>query len=633
MSSYDEASTGKAANDSASLAARRARLRPSLVKQALSPDPYQPNASLISADPNQPNQDEQNATVIDTDNSAIPLNPAPFPKNRSDKLPNGEASEQFDNLGADEKAPGKETDQVASKLTRRMNQSGGDRLNVRSERMTQSFGGQDETVDAPELVSFASRSASTATTANIASTAAASANAAAQEQVIEILNNMDQVMNACATNLATLQRIAGEQTEALRALAKTLQEQTFSELGLNLTSLMEALSSACGPMQGVGQLVPAIGELVSAMEAKAQIEQAAPKLSADQLVMNLADQLVGGVIDSWTFKNAYMAVYPADHPADLLHRLVDLLGTQRLSGDMFRQAYDAVQTTISPHTKAASTANGGQAKSQEDTLDQATLEELEQLRKTQREFEEKMINQEKEFSKLLQDREKELQEAQKLLNARREESHIRQEELAEGLKKSEELLQEKTSELARKESENAQLRVQMEEMTEQTQMLMSNMHKQLTPSQSDAQAKPTGFFDTVPKTNATVFNNREAATGVPISESGPISLPAPESQNLAQNSQQISGQHQVQATHRPQEAAPAAPASHQAVSRPAPANQFVSGSFGSGVRAQVFEVIVRQAFAGAPWREMCAGPMQVNNISPEEVEAEVQRRQALLNKK
>jgi len=57
-----------------------------------------------------------------------------------------------------------------------------------------------------------------------------------------------------------------------------------------------------------------------------------------------------------------------------------------------------------------------------------------------------------------------------------------------------------------------------------------------------------------------------------------------------------------------------------------------AGSYGSGVRAQVFEVIVRQALAGAPWREICAGPMQVNNITPDEVEAEVKRRQALLKK-
>lgn len=48
----------------------------------------------------------------------------------------------------------------------------------------------------------------------------------------------------------------------------------------------------------------------------------------------------------------------------------------------------------------------------------------------------------------------------------------------------------------------------------------------------------------------------------------------------------------------------------------------------STVRSQVFEVIVRQAIAGAPWREICAGPMVENKITAEEVEAEVNRRRA-----
>lgn len=48
--------------------------------------------------------------------------------------------------------------------------------------------------------------------------------------------------------------------------------------------------------------------------------------------------------------------------------------------------------------------------------------------------------------------------------------------------------------------------------------------------------------------------------------------------------------------------------------------------YSDSVRAQVFEVIVRQAMAGAPWREICAAPMRVNNITPEDVEKEVERR-------
>ena len=63
----------------------------------------------------------------------------------------------------------------------------------------------------------------------------------------------------------------------------------------------------------------------------------------------------------------------------------------------------------------------------------------------------------------------------------------------------------------------------------------------------------------------------------------------------------------------------------------AAASPFAAGAYGSGVRQQVFEVIVRQAVAGAPWREICAGPMRVNNICAEDVEREVARRLKFLN--
>jgi len=55
------------------------------------------------------------------------------------------------------------------------------------------------------------------------------------------------------------------------------------------------------------------------------------------------------------------------------------------------------------------------------------------------------------------------------------------------------------------------------------------------------------------------------------------------------------------------------------------------GAYGEGVRGQVFEVIVRQGMAGAPWKMICAGPMAVNNITADEVEAEIRRRQNLLS--
>lgn len=43
-------------------------------------------------------------------------------------------------------------------------------------------------------------------------------------------------------------------------------------------------------------------------------------------------------------------------------------------------------------------------------------------------------------------------------------------------------------------------------------------------------------------------------------------------------------------------------------------------------RARIFEVVVRQALGGAPWRAICAGPMVVNQITESEVEEEVRRR-------
>jgi hypothetical protein len=72
------------------------------------------------------------------------------------------------------------------------------------------------------------------------------------------------------------------------------------------------------------------------------------KLTPEELVHSLADQLSTGLIDPWTFKCAYMAVFPSEHPADLLRKLVDLLGAQRISGDFFRAAYDAVQAPDPP---------------------------------------------------------------------------------------------------------------------------------------------------------------------------------------------------------------------------------------------------------------------------------------------
>jgi hypothetical protein len=53
------------------------------------------------------------------------------------------------------------------------------------------------------------------------------------------------------------------------------------------------------------------------------------------------------------------------------------------------------------------------------------------------------------------------------------------------------------------------------------------------------------------------------------------------------------------------------------------------GSYGHGIRSQIMELAVRHAIAGLPWKEQCAAAMKANQISIEEVEAEVLRRMAM----
>lgn len=47
------------------------------------------------------------------------------------------------------------------------------------------------------------------------------------------------------------------------------------------------------------------------------------------------------------------------------------------------------------------------------------------------------------------------------------------------------------------------------------------------------------------------------------------------------------------------------------------------------LRQAVFDIVVKQAVAGAPWKDLCRGPMEINGISIAEVEAEVSRRRTL----
>ncbi|HEY9679947.1 MAG TPA: hypothetical protein V6C76_18235 [Drouetiella sp.] len=492
-----------------------------------------------------------------------------------------------------------------------------------------------------------------------------------QTQAIEIMNNIDQAMSACAMNLSELQKIATEQSDALKGVAEMLQNQSFFEIGLNLNSLTESLSAALEPMKAVGELVPAIDQLVAVMESRESTGGGAEettKLSREQLITNLAEQLSAGQIDPWTFKCAYMAVFPSEHPADLLHRLVDLLGTQRLSGDLFRSAYDAVQAPDPPPRGSFGTtetiSEDGETRTIIKTVpDEAIIVQLEELKRTNEEFlrrneeiQKRLEQKDAEFGQVLATKESELQEAQELLNSRWEEFNSRYDELTETLHKRDEVLQEREAELAKKDQENTVLRSQMEELRDQTKEMVADLQRQLSAKPKEEAPKQPGFFDTAPA--SAQQPQPQPAQQAGLFDAGPakplFGATDAQSQQATNPLEQLNPNppQPAPAAAAPQPAQPAAPAqpnpalaqpmaqpaqnaSAQAVPRPAaPTTPFVSGagSYGSGVRAQVFEVIVRQALAGAPWREICAGPMQVNNISPEEVEAEVKRRQALLKK-
>ena len=494
-------------------------------------------------------------------------------------------------------------------------------------------------------------------------------------QALELLQSIDQAMNACATNLATLQKLSGEQTDVLKTLTHTLQNQTLSQIGLNLNSLTDSLSAALEPMKAIGELVPAMDQLVTTLEGR-EADSVAEKLSPDQLVTSLADQLSAGLIDPWTFKCAYMAVYPTDHPADLLHRLVELLGTQRLSGDLFRAAYEAVQAAEPP-------AGGGSFSSQLNNIDPSQLDEtirkqLDSLQKSNEEMRKRQEDREAELQRILETKDKELSE----LHAKMEGKY---EEVSESIGKREDeyrsLLESKDMELVEKESENNMLRAQMEELRSQTEDMVKDMQKQIAEmkvahdeSMANQPPKPvSSFFDNAPSPARSLFDSGpqralfdQQQQQISLPSQPTVQQPMPVQQQAMPVPQQPIGQSTTQpmtamappmptapqmgqmpvangggapptaspvvppSAPQPPPAPPAPPTRPQQ----APTTPFSQGqgSYGSGVRAQVFEVIVRQALAGAPWREICAGPMQVNNITPDEVESEVKRRQALLNK-
>ncbi len=533
------------------------------------------------------------------------------------------------------------------------------------------------------------------------------------QDTLAIIQNLDLGVDVCATNIAQIHHMIKEFIET----KSNSNVNSLGELGVNLTVLIDSLGAALEPLQAVGELVPAISELVSAIDSKLDQEQYNQnKFTPDELITNLADQLSNGLIDPWTFKCAYTSIFPDDHPADLLHRLVELLGTQRLAGNLFRAAYDAVQST-------GPVNNSGQFESMPNPK---ILKELDELKQANAKLTENLLLQEELLNEQLNIRDQELAEGSDELRIKFEDLNNKFSELNNSfndqssiLVEKDSILQNKDYELSNKTMEVNQLKAQIEELKDQYKDMITNLQSELSKSatesanlqheiqnlkanptqslqanikpvktdnvvaQNNQPAKPLfkpenkaqtiepGFFDAnpvdedspslfdsgparpmfdkpvqtglleqnnviakqtvnqTPKITAPVLNPNQPV----VKESNPafaLNTPNPTVNPLV--SPGASTANQMPSLAQGNKASTYDFSYKKAGSTTVSGGGLGSGNYGTGIRSQVFEVIVRQALEGQPWKETCVGPMTLNAISVEEVEAEVERRKRLLQK-
>ncbi|HMY04138.1 MAG TPA: hypothetical protein PKA48_12310, partial [Candidatus Obscuribacter sp.] len=424
--SYQDTASGKSGEqDTGSLAARRARLRGTLSKQITPPDPYQPSPSETyqpgstsslsteakeSEDPSTAGADSEESIAEGHSNGgngnlATDLAEAPSAEVGAAESPFFAAgsgkSMDFDTsrLFKDDDDDLKDAGSTAIPVKEAKDQTQNDEK--QGENLAQKQAPIPEKVDSPTSA------------APVPVLMAPTVVNVDNPQVVELLNNLDQQLGICSVNLSQIAKAANEQLDLVRNLSETIQHQAFGEIGLSLNSLSESLSAALEPMKAVGELVPAIDTLVTTIGSNAEADRRkAEEVKEDtrhtpeMLVTSLADQLASGRIDPWTFKCAYMAVFPTEHPADLLRKLVDLLGTQKLSGDLFRAAYDAVQAPDPPkpvyNYQQAAGQNPEGVTEVRYVQDEAVLAKLEELRKANEELKGRMDQRELEFSELLQ---------------------------------------------------------------------------------------------------------------------------------------------------------------------------------------------------------------------------------------
>ena len=159
----------------------------------------------------------------------------------------------------------------------------------------------------------------------------------------------------------------------------------------------------------------------------------------------------------------------------------------------------------------------------------------------------------------------------------------------------------------------------MEELRDQTKEMVGEMQKQFAAASRPKEEPPkqSGFFDPAPNAQQNQQQLFEPAQSRPLFQPGGQSQVADQAQGGGMASQQgQSGQQQQMQSQQMQNVAQQAPplpvapqqlqqqqqspnqTQTQAIPGQATTTPFLTGgSYGSGVRAQVFEVIVRQALA------------------------------------
>lgn len=692
-SDQDNASGKSGDQESGSLAARRARLRGSLSKQITPPDPYQPSPSEAAGESELPKVKEPEKAELEIKNNDKETVPDSLIETSAGKeSAPGKSEEENEVPVLPEPVPVSEESPVSkSPNASKMDFDTSALFHEEPKRKTgdsEEKGGvaASSSSSSASLPAFPPAIAPEPPVVNIDTTQIVELINNVDQQLGICSVNLSQIAKAANEQLELVRNLAetiqhqafGEIGLSLNSLSESMSAalepmKAVGELVPAIDNLVVTISNKEEPKKDEPSMTPEalVTSLADQLSSgridpwtfKCAYMAVFPSEHPADLLRKLVDLLGTQRLSGDLFRAAYDAVQAAEPPKPVITYAAPEGGVSEVR---FVQD-EAVMAQLEELKRANDELKG--------RMDRREIEFAEMLQSKEIEVSEtqEMLNSRwDEFS----GRYEQLSE---MVRERNEQIQAKESELAriQAEKESElaRIQAEKDIEMARlagevstKETEISVLKNQLEEMRDQTKDMVADLQRQLTSTKQAVEEaakkeppKPQpGFFESAaaaaasmpspvqPASNAQLFNPEPQAQ--PQQLFSPPAEPASNlgsvAQTLAPTPDPVVPSPVPQPAPSPMPAAPVQPvgagapagaANGQAIPRPqvaAPTTPFPGspGSYGSGVRAQVFEVIVRQALAGAPWREICAGPMQVNSISPDEVEVEVKRRQALLKK-